>query len=111
MRDKGIHVSGNTCKSMMRERFKSFNAAFEEAHRIQATWFVPDLQLREELRISISEKLLPAYRSFLGRFRQHIESGRHPEMYIKYSMEDLETALSDFFEGCPPSLHSRRKSH
>ncbi|CAL9136280.1 unnamed protein product [Musa textilis] len=115
LRDEGIHVSGSfssgVSKSMLRERFRAFNAAFEEAHKTQAIWFVPDTQLREELRISISEKLLPAYRSFLGRFRQHIESGRHPEMYIKYSVEDLEMALSDFFEGCPPSLNNRRRSH
>ncbi|URE29792.1 Exo70 exocyst complex subunit [Musa troglodytarum] len=115
LRDEGIHVSGSfssgVSKSMLRERFRAFNAAFEEAHKTQAIWFVPDTQLREELRISISEKLLPAYRSFLGRFRQHIESGKHPEMYIKYSVEDLEMALSDFFEGCPPSLNNRRRSH
>ncbi|XP_028763242.1 exocyst complex component EXO70A1 [Neltuma alba] len=114
LRDEGLHVSGGfssgVSKSALRERFKSFNAMFEEVHRTQATWLIPDSQLREELRISISEKLIPAYRSFLGRFRSHIESGRHPENYIKYSVEDLETAVLDFFEGVPPSLHSRRRS-
>ncbi|XP_020573996.1 exocyst complex component EXO70B1-like [Phalaenopsis equestris] len=115
LRDEGLHVGGSfsssVSKSTLRERFKGFNAAFDEVHRTQSAWFVPESQLREELRISISEKLLPAYRFFLGRFRQHIESGRHPEMYIKYSAEDLELALSDFFEGCPPPLQGRRKSH
>ncbi|XP_042399562.1 exocyst complex component EXO70B1-like isoform X2 [Zingiber officinale] len=115
LRDEGIHVSGSfssgVSKSTLRDRFKAFNASFEEAHKTQAHWFVPDTQLREELRISISEKLLPAYRAFLGRFRQHIESGRHPELYIKYSVEDLEMALSDFFEGCNPLQHNRRRSH
>ncbi|KAK1313643.1 hypothetical protein QJS10_CPA06g02525 [Acorus calamus] len=115
LRDEGIHVSGSfssgISRSVLRERFKSFNAAFEEAHRVQSGWVVPDVQLKEELRISIMERLLPAYRSFLGRFRHHIESGRHPEAYIKYSVEDLEAALSDFFEGTSPSLLSRRRSH
>ncbi|XP_074586586.1 exocyst complex component EXO70B1-like isoform X2 [Curcuma longa] len=115
LRDEGIHVSGSfssgVSKSTLRDRFKAFNASFDEAHKTQANWFVPDTQLREELRISISEKLLPAYRAFLGRFRQHIESGRHPELYIKYSVEDLEMALSDFFEGTNPFLHNRRRSH
>ncbi|KAI0495694.1 hypothetical protein KFK09_021997 [Dendrobium nobile] len=115
LRDEGLHVGGSfsssVSKSTLRDRFKAFNAAFDEVHRTQAAWFVPESQLREELRISISERLIPAYRAFLGRFRQHIESGRHPEMYIKYSAEDLEIALSDFFEGCPPPLHGRRKSH
>ncbi|KAL8249990.1 hypothetical protein R6Q59_033683 [Mikania micrantha] len=114
LRDEGLHVSGSfssgVSKNALRERFKSFNAMFEEVHRTQALWLIPDTQLREELRISISELLIPAYRSFLGRFRTHIESGRHPENYIKYSVEDLETALLDFFEGYAVSQHSRRRS-
>ncbi|KAK1576938.1 hypothetical protein Q3G72_017678 [Acer saccharum] len=114
LRDEGLHVSGGfssgVSKSALRERFKSFNAMFEEVHRTQATWLIPDSQLREELRISISEKLIPAYRSFLGRFRSHIESGKHPENYIKYSVEDLETSVLDFFEGYPVSQHLRRRS-
>ncbi|XP_030971090.1 exocyst complex component EXO70A1-like [Quercus lobata] len=114
LRDEGLHVSGSfssgVSKSALRERFKSFNAMFEDVHRNQAQWLVPDAQLREELRISISEKLLPAYRSFLGRFRTHIESGKHPENYIKYSVDDLETAVLDFFEGYPVSQHIRRRS-
>lgn len=115
LRDEGLHVSGSfssgVSKSALRERFKTFNAMFEEVHRTQATWLVPDSQLREELRISISEKLIPAYRSFLGRFRNHIESGKHPENYIKYSVEDLENAVLDFFEGYPVSQHLRRRSN
>ncbi|XP_057455046.1 exocyst complex component EXO70A1-like [Lotus japonicus] len=114
LRDEGLHVSGGfssgVSKSALRERFKAFNAMFEEVHRTQAVWLIPDSQLREELRISISEKLIPAYRSFLGRFRSHIESGRHPENYIKYSVEDLEDAVLDFFEGTPVSQHLRRRS-
>ncbi|XP_061342876.1 exocyst complex component EXO70A1 isoform X2 [Gastrolobium bilobum] len=114
LRDEGLHVSGGfssgVSKSALRERFKAFNAMFEEVHRTQAVWLIPDSQLREELRISISEKLIPAYRSFLGRFRSHIESGRHPENYIKYSVEDLEDAVLDFFEGIPVSQHLRRRS-
>lgn len=114
LRDEGLHVSGSfssgVSKSALRERFKTFNAMFEEVHRTQATWLIPDSQLGEELRISISEKLIPAYRSFLGRFRSHIESGRHPETYIKYSVEDLEMAILDFFEGYPISQHLRRRS-
>eukprot|EP01018_Ginkgo_biloba_P027554 Gb_13326 [translate_table: standard] len=115
LRDEGIHVSGSfssgVSKTALKERFKSFNAAFDEVHRSQATWLVPDPQLREELRISIAEKLLPAYRSFLGRFRNHLESGRHSEMYIKYTPEDLESSLLDLFEGSPVSMHVRRRSH
>ncbi|CAM8955914.1 unnamed protein product [Rhodiola kirilowii] len=113
LRDEGLHVSGSfssgVSKSALRERFKTFNAVFDEVHRTQASWLVPDVQLREELRISISEKLLPAYRAFLGRYRNHIESGRHPENYIKYSVDDLENDVLDFFEGHPVSQNLRRR--
>ncbi|KAI3802774.1 hypothetical protein L1987_30917 [Smallanthus sonchifolius] len=112
LRDEGLHMTGSfssgVSKSALRDRFKSFNAMFEEVHKMQALWLIPDTQLREELQISISEKLIPAYRSFLGRFRTHIEHGRHPENYIKYSVEDLEAAILDFFEGNAVSQHSRR---
>ncbi|KAK8931176.1 hypothetical protein KSP39_PZI016180 [Platanthera zijinensis] len=71
LRDEGLHVGGSfssssVLKSTLRDRFKSFNGGFEEVHRAQATWLVPDPRLREVLRISISAKLLPAYRAFLG---------------------------------------------
>ncbi|KZV43478.1 exocyst complex component 7-like [Dorcoceras hygrometricum] len=112
LRDEGLHVNGSfssgVSKSALRERLRSFNALFEEVHRTQATWLISDTQLREELRISILGMLIPAYRSFLGRFRTHIESGRHPENYIKYSVEDLENVILDFFEGYPVSQHLRR---
>ncbi|KAJ0264025.1 Exocyst subunit Exo70 family protein [Hirschfeldia incana] len=113
LRDEGLHVTGSfssgVSRSALRERFKAFNAMFEDVHRSQSTWSVPDAQLREELRISLSEHLIPAYRSFLGRFRGHIESGRHPENYLKYSVEDIERIVLDFFEGYahPPNVRRR----
>ena len=95
----------------LKERFKNFNACFEDIYRIQTAWKVPDPQLREELRISISEKVIPAYRSFMGRFGSQLESGRHGGKYIKYTPEDLENYLLDLFEGMPCVLHHlRRKS-
>ncbi|AAF27143.1 unknown protein; 29470-27569 [Arabidopsis thaliana] len=114
LRDEGLHTKGSfssgVSRSALRERFKSFNALFEEVHRVQSQWLVPDSQLREELKISILEKLSPAYRSFLGRFRSHIESGKHPENYIKISVEDLETEVLDLFEGYSATQHLRRRS-
>ncbi|KAF7135885.1 hypothetical protein RHSIM_Rhsim08G0189500 [Rhododendron simsii] len=68
LKDEGIGgSSSNASRVALKERFKNFNTCFEEIYRVQTAWKVPDAQLREELRISISEKVLPAYRSFLGR--------------------------------------------
>ncbi|GMJ00102.1 exocyst subunit exo70 family protein F1 [Hibiscus trionum] len=112
LKDEGIGGSSNNAsKVALKERFKSFNACFEDIYRIQTGWKVPDPQLREELRISISEKVLPAYRSFMGRFGNQLESGRHAGKYIKYTPDDLENYLLDLFEGAPLVLHHvRRKS-
>ncbi|KAF5203360.1 Exocyst complex component exo70b1 [Thalictrum thalictroides] len=112
LKDEGIGGSGsssNISKVTLKERFKSFNLSFEEVYRNQTQWKVPDPQLREELRISISEKVLPAYRSFLGRFGSHLESGRHAGKYIKYNPDDLENHLLDLFEGTPGLLHNPRR--
>ncbi|KAK1307357.1 hypothetical protein QJS10_CPA10g01580 [Acorus calamus] len=113
LKDEGIGSGGSSSsvsKVALKERFKSFNAGFEEVYRIQTAWKVPDEQLREELRISISEKVIPAYRSFLGRFGSHLEGGRHAGKYIKYTPDDLENHLSDLFEGSPGLMnHPRRK--
>jgi len=111
LRDEGIGGStGNASKVALKERFKNFNACFEEIYRIQTGWKVPDEQLREELRISISEKVLPAYRSFLGRFRNQLESGRNAGKYIKYTPEDLENYVSELFEGSPGVMHHLRRN-
>ncbi|KAG1331473.1 Exocyst complex component EXO70B1 [Cocos nucifera] len=107
----GSGSSNSVSKMALKERFKSFNLAFEEIYRVQTTWKVPDPQLREELRISISEKVIPAYRSFMGRFGGQLEGGRNAAKYIKYTPEDLENHLLDLFEGLPgPANHPRRKS-
>ncbi|XP_059642057.1 exocyst complex component EXO70A1-like [Cornus florida] len=92
-------LSSKVSKSALKERLKIFNAMFEEVHQTQATWVVPDVYLREELRFSISEYLIPAYRSFVELFKRHISSGGQQKEYIKYSVKDLDAAISNFFEG------------
>ncbi|XLS78423.1 hypothetical protein HN51_062648, partial [Arachis hypogaea] len=114
LKDEGIGGSSSlssASKMALKERFKSFNACFEEIYRIQTAWKVPDDRLREELQLSISEKVIPAYRSFVGRFSSHLVEGRHAGKYIKYTPEDLDTYLLNLFEGSPAVLHHiRRKS-
>ncbi|XP_051149019.1 exocyst complex component EXO70A1-like [Andrographis paniculata] len=101
---QGIQSSGdisNVSKSMVKDRFKTFNILFEEMHLRQSQWVVGDSELRESLRLAVAEILLPAYRSFLRRFGPMIQSGKSPQKYIKYTPEDLERMLGEFFEGRP----------
>ncbi|KAI4378643.1 hypothetical protein MLD38_016095 [Melastoma candidum] len=86
-------------RAAVKERFKIFNMNFEELHQRQSQWTVPDSELRESLRLAVAEVVLPAYRSFFKRFGPMIENGKNPQKYIKYSFEDLEHMLNEFFEG------------
>ncbi|KAJ7957511.1 Exocyst subunit Exo70 family protein [Quillaja saponaria] len=104
----GLSVNGKVAKSMLKERFKSFNTMFDEIYKTQSTWVVSDEQLQSELRVSISAVMIPAYRSFMGRFKQSLESSRQAEKYIKYQPEDIETLIEELFDGNPTSMARRR---
>ncbi|KAM3339858.1 exocyst complex component EXO70A1 [Capsicum galapagoense] len=94
-----VSSSASISRSGVKDRFKTFNMLFEEIHQRQSQWTVPDSELRESLRLAVAEVLLPAYRSFAKRFGPMIESGKNPQKYIRYSPEDLERMLAEFFEG------------
>ncbi|MED6135331.1 hypothetical protein PIB30_045450 [Stylosanthes scabra] len=73
---------------------------FEELHRKQCEWRVPDWELRESLQLAVTIIVLPAYRSFVKRFGPLVESGKsRDKKYIKYTIEDLERMLGEFFQG------------
>ncbi|KAJ6839739.1 exocyst complex component EXO70B1-like [Iris pallida] len=113
LKDEGVCVRGGSnapSRAILKERFKGFNAAFEEVYRTQTGWIVPKLELREDLRISISVKLLQAYRTFVGRYASHLDGPRRRDGYVKYCPEDLEGYLMDLFEGVPKAMmHPRRR--
>ncbi|KAI4348891.1 hypothetical protein L6164_009557 [Bauhinia variegata] len=90
--------SSGLSRAAIKDRYKTFNIQFEELHQRQSQWTVPDSELRESLRLAVAEVLLPAYRSFIKRFGPMIENGKNPTKYIRYTPEDLERMLGEFFE-------------
>ncbi|OAY75274.1 Exocyst complex component EXO70B1 [Ananas comosus] len=83
----------------LKERFKNLIWLLRRYTELRPAWKVADPQLREELQISVSEKVIPAYRAFVGRFRGQLEGGRNSNRYIKYNPEDLESLVAELFEG------------
>ncbi|KAK6924196.1 Exocyst complex subunit Exo70, C-terminal [Dillenia turbinata] len=65
-----VERSSGVTRVMVKERFKTFNAQFEKLHQRQSQWIVLDSELR-----------------------------KNPQKYIRYSIEDLDRMLSEFFEG------------
>ncbi|XP_031117851.1 exocyst complex component EXO70B1-like [Ipomoea triloba] len=91
--------TGKVHKPVLKEKFKSFNAVFDDIHKTQASWVISDEQLQSELRVSITNMVVPAYRSFIARFSQTFTPGRQTEKYIKYQGEDLEKYIDELFDG------------
>ncbi|CAN4090192.1 unnamed protein product [Withania somnifera] len=91
--------SSGVSRSTVKDRFKAFNMQFEELHQRHTQWAVPDTELRVSLRLAVAEVLLPAYRSFIKCFGPLVESGKNAQKYIRYSAEDLDRMLGEFFEG------------
>ncbi|KAA8542551.1 hypothetical protein F0562_023703 [Nyssa sinensis] len=100
-----LRSDGSLEKAILREKCRGFAFAFEEVYRSQTGWSIPDSQLRGDLQISTSQKVIHAYRTFLGRYSTSIS-----DKYIKYTADDLENYILDLFEGSPRSLHNPRKS-
>ncbi|KAH7428362.1 hypothetical protein KP509_10G088800 [Ceratopteris richardii] len=102
LRDEGLTTNGRLSSGVSRvaikDRFKNFNPAFEEACAAQSSFVVPDPQLHEDLRIAIAEKLILAYRSFLGHYGNFLETGRQPDKYLKYFLDDLKNHVIDLFD-------------
>lgn len=111
LKDDGISVSGGSMngasRNVLKERFKNFNTAFEENVKTQSGWIVSDSQLCAELQISITEMILPAYRSFLGRFQNHLDVVKNRERYVKYTPEDVEDHINALFVGSSGSMNRR----
>ncbi|KAK6920996.1 Exocyst complex subunit Exo70, C-terminal [Dillenia turbinata] len=74
-------------------KYVQFNLAFAEVYKRETGWLVPDLKLREDLRNTILQKLIPQYYYF---------TSRHPMLsykHISYTAEDLRCCISHLFEG------------
>ncbi|KDP31351.1 hypothetical protein JCGZ_11727 [Jatropha curcas] len=92
-------------KTTLKERCRRFSNAFEEVYKNQTRWSVPDLQLRDDLQISTSQKVIPAYQNFLG-----INNSNVDDRYVKYTTDQVAELLLHLFAGPPRSLrNSRRK--
>ncbi|XP_010528405.1 PREDICTED: exocyst complex component EXO70B1 [Tarenaya hassleriana] len=90
-----------------RERFQSFNGAFEEVYKVQTGWVIAGEGLREDLRTSVSQWVIQAYWTFYSRHKNNVS-----EKYVKYNPDELQSLLLDLFSGSPKSLSTsyRRSS-
>ncbi|KAI3775144.1 hypothetical protein L1987_49713 [Smallanthus sonchifolius] len=79
--------------SKLVDRLKRFNLEFEKLRKDLGKVVVPDFRLALELRKLIVDMLVTAYTSFLV----HTKEVACFEAYVKYSVEEIKSAIHEFF--------------
>ncbi|XP_059316037.1 exocyst complex component EXO70H1 isoform X2 [Lycium ferocissimum] len=77
--------------------FRRFNESFEESYRRQKSWVVPDGKLRDEIKVSIARKLVPAYRDFYDYYMVALSGQNNLEVLVRFSPDNIGNCLSDLF--------------
>ncbi|CAI9091535.1 OLC1v1026591C1 [Oldenlandia corymbosa var. corymbosa] len=90
--------------------FRSFNAALDEAYRKQVSWVVPDRKLRDEIKLSIARKLVPAYAEFYNIHIETLKGESSLEVLVRFSPDNLGNYLSDILHGTDVSESSSPSS-
>ncbi|KAG5148926.1 hypothetical protein AAZX31_06G191100 [Glycine max] len=85
----------NVAAKLMKNKLCSFNEHLDDICNTQATWFVFNEELREQIIKSIENILLPAYGNFIARLQDFL--GNHAFEYIEYGMFDIQDRLNNLF--------------
>ncbi|CAN6887911.1 unnamed protein product, partial [Brassica oleracea] len=83
----------------VKDRFEKFSEGFERAYGKQGACVVPDVELREEIKLSIARKLVPVYREFYNTRRSVILAGAGGVTVVRFTPDDIENHLSNLFSG------------
>ncbi|GFZ14863.1 exocyst subunit exo70 family protein H2 [Actinidia rufa] len=73
--------------------------AWAKAYQKQLSWVVPDGKLRDEIKVSISKNLVPAYREFYDTHLVTLSEEKNLEVLVRFSPDNLGNYLSDLFHG------------
>lgn len=96
--NKAFLAGGAKTNGITKSRFKSFNSDIGELFTQQVQFFIPDDDLRRSMRTMLVKMVVPQYQAFLAKYGDENFS-KHPEKYIKFDADVLETLLGRFFEG------------
>jgi hypothetical protein len=96
--NKSLGTAGSKGYSITKSRFKNFNSDIADLFTQQVQFFIPDDDLRRSMRTMLVKMVVPQYQAFLAKYGDDNFS-KHPEKYIKFDADVLETLLGRFFEG------------
>ncbi|XP_031113981.1 exocyst complex component EXO70A1-like [Ipomoea triloba] len=84
-----------------KEILRNFNEMFGKIHQTQSRWSGSDANLMRQLRKVILDRLVPSYEHLLQQLSDN--SSCNPITGIQYSVEDVKKAISQLFQGRPPT--------
>lgn len=102
-----------TARDLVKKRLKAFNDAFDDMYKKQATWVLPEKDLRDRVCQQIVQAIVPVYRSYMQNYGPLVEKDASSSKYVRYTVVALEKILSSLympkpmrygsFKGTPPS--------
>ena len=94
-----------------REAMRLFNEEFTGACREQVAWIVADQKMRDELKLSVARKLIPAYKSLYLTSASILRGETDFPAVLRFTPDDLGNYLSDLFFGDSTSGSSTTSSY
>ena len=80
-----------------REAAIVFEQVFTDACREQAAWIVPDGKMRDELKLSVARKLIPAYKRLYQAAAEELKGEKESPSVLRFTPDDLGNYISDLF--------------
>ncbi|XP_022755717.1 exocyst complex component EXO70H1-like [Durio zibethinus] len=89
----------------VKDHFRKFNSAFEEAYTKQTSWVVPDPKLRDDIKTSLVRRIIPIYKEFYETYGgMQLRKEMWVESLVRYTPDDLGNYWSDLFYGSGSSV-------
>lgn len=84
-------------KDDVKEKFKAFNAAFDDRYLNERTYVIPDPDLRLQVVRNIKKIVVPLYARFWDKYHD-AEFSKTPAKYLKYDKKSLDECIDKFFD-------------
>ncbi|CAH9109085.1 unnamed protein product [Cuscuta epithymum] len=94
--------------AVLKNRFVKFNSGLEEALQKQSSWVIPDPELRDRVKVSLVNRIVPGYRVLFDGYRSKLQDG---EVVVKFNPDSLQDCLSDMFDVNMGNVLHRTKLH
>ncbi|XP_018323971.1 exocyst complex component 7 isoform X2 [Agrilus planipennis] len=80
-------------KAVIKEKFSEL----EEIAKVQRSYSIPDIELRESLKRDNKEYIIPKYNAFYEMYSL-LPFSKNPEKYVKYKPDEVSAMIDRFFD-------------